>query len=241
MSQGEKLKTYSCLIILEFCKFRVQESIIIKSTNLRIVAISDTHGQHQSLTLPKGDLLIHAGDISGLGRPGEIKTFLDWFAAQDFTYKVFIAGNHDFFFETAAKEAVEEIIPSGVDYLYDSSIEIEDLKIWGSPITPWFDDWAFNRTRGRDISKHWELIPSDVDLLITHGPPLGILDETMHGECVGCEDLLEKINTVKPKYHIFGHIHEGYGSISKNGTHFINASILDAGYVIRNKPVVLDV
>ena len=111
----------------------------------------------------------------------------------------------------------------------------------GPPITPWFHDWAFNRTRGRNIRKHWEHIPSDVDVLITHGPPLGILDETMHGECVGCEDLLEKINTVKPKYHIFGHIHEGYGSISKNGTHFINASILDAGYVIRNKPVVLDV
>jgi len=208
---------------------------------LRIVAISDTHGQHQDLRLHKGDLLIHAGDISGLGRPGEVKSFLDWFAAQDFTYKIFIAGNHDFFFETAVKEAVEKIIPPGVDYLYDSSVEIGDLKIWGSPITPWFHDWAFNRTRGRNIRKHWEHIPSDVDVLITHGPPLGILDETMHGECVGCEDLLEKINTVKPKYHIFGHIHEGYGSISKNGTHFINASILDVGYVIRNKPVVLDV
>ena len=208
---------------------------------MRIVAISDTHGQHQDLRLHKGDLLIHAGDISGLGRPGEVKSFLDWFAAQDFTYKIFIAGNHDFFFETAVKEAIEKIIPPGVDYLYDSSVEIGDLKIWGSPITPWFHDWAFNRTRGRNIRKHWEHIPSDVDVLITHGPPLGILDETMHGECVGCEDLLEKINTVKPKYHIFGHIHEGYGSLSKNGTQFINASILDAGYVIRNKPVVLDV
>lgn len=232
---------FSCFIVLEFSKFRVHEYIIIKSINLRIVAISDTHGQHQSLTLPKGDLLIHAGDISGLGRASEIKSFLDWFAAQDFTYKVFIAGNHDFFFETSAKEAVDKIIPPGVDYLCDSSVEIENLQIWGSPITPWFHDWAFNRSRGKDISKHWDRIPKDIDVLITHGPPLGILDETMRGECVGCEDLLDRVNTVKPKHHIFGHIHEGYGSLSKNGTQFINASILDAGYVIRNKPVVLDV
>ncbi|PRD46346.1 metallophosphatase domain-containing protein [Sphingobacterium haloxyli] len=204
---------------------------------MKIIAISDTHGQHRSLKVSKGDIIIHTGDISKSGRSEEIIDFLDWFANLNFRYKIFIAGNHDFLFEKARKDVIEKMIPNGVTYLNDSGVEIEGVKIWGSPITPWFNDWAFNRDRGSEIKKHWDLIPDDTDILITHGPPFGILDETVYGKRTGCEELLLRVSQVKPQYHIFGHIHEDYGSSTKGKTTFINASVLDDWYEMRNEPV----
>lgn len=203
---------------------------------MEIVTISDTHGQHKSLQLGSGDMIIHAGDISGLGRPHEIADFLEWFSKLDFKYKIFIAGNHDFFFENAETDVIDQMIPVGVTYLNDSGTEIEGIKIWGSPITPWFYSWAFNRDRGDDIKKHWDLIPMDTDILITHGPPLGILDKTVRGELTGCEDLLKRIQQINPKYHVFGHIHESFGIHHKDKTTFINASVLDERYNLMNLP-----
>lgn len=204
---------------------------------MKIVTISDTHGQHRSLKLPKADLIIHAGDISKSGRPEEIIDFLDWFVHLDFKHKIFIAGNHDFFFEEAHSDVIDRMIPKSITYLNDSGVGIEGIKIWGSPITPWFNNWAFNRDRGNEIKKHWDLIPTDTDILITHGPPFGILDETVHGKRTGCEELLSCVYRIKPKYHIFGHIHEEYGSFTKAETTFMNASVLDDRYVMRNKPI----
>ena len=123
----------------------------------------------------------------------------------------------------------------------DSGITIEGLKIWGSPIQPTFYDWAFNRKRGAEINKHWKLIPPDTDILITHGPPFQILDKTT-SEChVGCDMLLNKINQIKPKLHVFGHIHEGYGMIQKNETIFVNASSVNIRYQLVNAPIVLEI
>ena len=139
---------------------------------MKIVAISDTHGLHKQLQLPKGDLLLHAGDVSARGHKKQIRQFLKWFAEQDFEHKVFIAGNHDFYFEQASKKEVLELIPEGVTYLNDSGVTINGVHIWGSPVQPWFHDWAFNRQRGSDIEQHWELIPTSTDILLTHGPPL---------------------------------------------------------------------
>jgi len=203
---------------------------------MEIVIVSDTHGQHKSLEVGSGDMIIHAGDISGLGRPNEIADFLVWFSKLNFKYKIFIAGNHDFFFENAQTDIIDEMIPDGVTYLNDSGIEIEGIKIWGSPITPWFYNWAFNRDRGDDIKRHWDLIPMDTDLLITHGPPLGILDKTVRGELTGCEDLLMRVQQINPKFHVFGHIHESFGSHYNDKTTFINASVLDERYNLTNLP-----
>ncbi len=204
---------------------------------MKIVAISDTHNRHQSLVLPEGDMLIHAGDVSSQGKQSQVEDFLKWFSKQDFKYKIFIAGNHDFFFERMPEDYIKSLIPENVIYLNDSGVEIEGIKIWGSPVQPWFYDWAFNRQRGADIKKHWDLIPLSTDILITHGPAKGILDKTIHNVETGCEDLLNKIQEIRPKYFIFGHIHEGYGMVEKNGTTFINASVLDVQYQLKNEPV----
>ncbi|HEX8516878.1 MAG TPA: metallophosphoesterase [Bacteroidia bacterium] len=138
---------------------------------MKFVAISDTHGQHNNLRLPQADVIIHAGDITKRGNKEEVVEFLTWFAELPFTYKIFIAGNHDFFFEESSEAEIENLIPSNVIYLCNNSVLINGIKIWGSPITPYFFNWAFNRHRGDDISKYWDLIPMDTDILITHGPP----------------------------------------------------------------------
>ena len=207
---------------------------------MRIVAISDTHNRHQSLVLPEGDMLIHAGDVSSQGKQSQVEDFLKWFSKQDFKYKIFIAGNHDFLFEKMPEDYIKSLIPENVIYLNDSGVEIEGIKIWGSPVQPWFYDWAFNRQRGSDILKHWDLIPRDTDILITHGPAKGILDRTIHNVETGCEDLLNTIREIHPKYFIFGHIHESYGMVEKNGATFINASVLDVHYQLANEPVEFD-
>ena len=208
---------------------------------MKIISISDTHGQHNSLELGFGDMIIHAGDISGAGRAHEVADFLDWFSNLNFKYKIFIAGNHDFFFEDSPGDAINQLIPEGVTYLNDSGIEIEGIKIWGSPITPWFFDWAFNRGRGEEIKKHWDLIPDDTDILITHGPPQGILDKTVRGELTGCDDLLTRVRQINPKYHVFGHIHEGFGRLEYDKTIFVNASVLDERYNLVNSPSTIHI
>ena len=203
---------------------------------MRFVALSDTHGKH-NFELPPGDVLLHAGDVSSRGLKSEIQRFLDWFSSLDYTYKIFIAGNHDFFFEEAPKEEIEAIIPDNLIYLNDSGVEIEGIKIWGSPIQPWFHDWAFNRKRGPEIQKHWDLIPADSDIVITHGPAFGIHDRLISGTPVGCEDLLPTLQRIAPKVHLCGHIHEAYGERKVGETLFLNASILNVRYEIANAPI----
>ena len=208
---------------------------------MKIIVISDTHGQHDQLSLPKGDMIIHAGDVSSRGHKSEVDRFLRWYSQLDYQYKIFIAGNHDFYFENAPEQEIKELIPNNLIYLNDSSVEIEGLKIWGSPVQPWFYNWAFNRQRGADIKKHWDLIPGDTDLLITHGPPLGRLDATARGEAVGCKDLLDKTLIIKPRFHVFGHIHEAYGRTKENDIEFINASVLNLQYQMVNPAIILEV
>lgn len=208
---------------------------------MRIVLISDTHLKHDSLPLPSGDMLVHAGDFSRRGLVHEAQIFLDWFSAQPHRHKVLVAGNHDFIAENEPA-LFESILPKNVIYLNDSGREVEGIKIWGSPIQPWFFDWAFNRQRGADIRRHWDLIPADTELLITHGPPYGILDEVVRDpRPVGCRDLLHKVSELHQlKLHVFGHIHEGYGRCEVGGTLFLNASVLDENYHMKNKPFLVE-
>ena len=205
----------------------------------KIVCISDTHGQHRSLNLPEGDILIHAGDISRVGKLNEIIEFNSWLGTLNYKHKIIIAGNHDFIFENEYNLA-KSLITNAI-YLEDSGVEIEGIKFWGSPVSPRFYDWAFNRDRGEDIKKHWDKIPKNIDVLITHGPPYGVLDKTVSGENVGCEDLLSKIQEIKPKFSIFGHIHEGYGIFKDKGITFINACSLNERYKIKHDPIVFEI
>lgn len=204
----------------------------------KIVCISDTHGYHHQLKMPKGDVLLHAGDISRLGTEEEIQKFDTWLGTLDYEHKIMIAGNHDFLFEKEPQKA-QSLITNAI-YLENSGIKIDNIHIWGSPITPWFFDWAFNEERGEKIKKYWDNIPENVDILITHGPPLGVLDCTKHGKYVGCEELLPAVERLKPKIHLFGHIHEAFGEYKNLHTHFINASMLDVRYRVVNEPVVVD-
>jgi Icc-related predicted phosphoesterase len=192
------------------------------------------------LKLPPGDVLIHAGDISSRGHANEVKDFLDWFEVQEFEHKIMIAGNHDFYFERAAPELIAQMIPDSITYLNDSGVSINGIQVWGSPVSPWFYDWAFNRHRGPDIRKHWDLIPAGTDIIITHGPVFQVLDKTVDGQLVGCADLLSKVLEIKPKVHICGHIHEAYGTIVKQGIKFINASVLDERYLLVHEPIAFE-
>ena len=207
---------------------------------LKFVAISDTHCRHKSLKLPKGDVLLHAGDVTYKGERWEVMDFLDWFGKQNYTYKIFIAGNHDFFFEKISNAAMQELLPKDVVYLNDSGITINNVKLWGSPVTPWYYNWAFNRPRGAAINRHWQLVPDDTDVLVTHGPPYGLLDTVINGTHTGDKDLRKRVEVIKPKVHLFGHIHESYGVEKKGGTKFINATVLNESYELVNPPVVFE-
>jgi Icc-related predicted phosphoesterase len=207
---------------------------------LKFVAISDTHCRHRSLKLPKGDVLLHAGDISYQGDPREIHDFLDWFGKLHFKHKIFIAGNHDFFFEKQKEIIIRGLIPAGVHYLKDEGITIDGIKIWGSPFTPLFYRWAFNKKRGNPLAQHWNNIPADTDILLTHGPVYGVLDVVINEQHAGDKDLLERVLAVKPKVHVCGHIHESYGLTKRYGIKFVNACVLNESYELVHQPIVFD-
>ncbi len=210
----------------------------------RIVAISDTHSRHQQFgPLPDGDILIHAGDATVQGKFDEVVEFNRWLGTLPHKHKIFVAGNHDFMFEKSPELA--RALITNATYLQDSFVVIEGLKIYGSPWQPRFFDWAFNLDRGPLIRRKWELIPDDTDILITHGPPHGILDGVIDRwmgtiEAVGCEELLPVVQRIKPRAHIFGHIHAGYGQVKQGGVQYINASNCNEQYQIVNAPIVLD-
>lgn len=258
---------------------------------VKIGFISDTHTLHNKwydkLTYNQWgweleqawkelDLLIFGGDCSGRGSEGDVDNFMNWFDLQPAKEKVMIAGNHDYFFDVPFLETkprpswknhpqidLDEMLAKypNIHYLDDSGVELFGLKIWGSPIQPWFHDWAFNRLRNtphmdtyeepyadmnKYIKPHWDMIPDDTDILVTHGPPYGHGDSLAmqfrrDGEDrVGCVDLMNRIKEVKPKISVFGHIHEGYGVTEEDGIKFINASCLNDNYRPVNPPIIVD-
>lgn len=208
---------------------------------MKITFISDTHSKHEEIKLAGGDVLVHCGDISKNGSLDDIKSFAEYIHKQNFHYKIAIAGNHDFCFEDERKTHAEQVLKSHeIIYLNDSGVNIEGLKFWGSPVQPEFFNWAFNRKRGAEIQRHWDLIPKDTDILITHGPPYGQLDECADGRRVGCEDLLKSVQSLKLKIHAFGHIHEAYGMRVCAGVTYVNACLLDRAYKVRNEPIIVE-
>ena len=192
---------------------------------MKIWHISDTHTYHWLLDIPKGvDMVIFSGDCSNpreyiLNRD-EVLNFLVWFGNLPIKYKVFVAGNHDTSIEKGYINKFD-FSDKGIIYLENESVEIEGIKIWGSPITPEFGiGWAWNRKREK-IHKTWDLIPDDTDIVISHGPPFGILDATYDRnnkyDLCGCRNLMKRIIKVNPKLCLFGHIHN-FKDIQNQGT-----------------------
>lgn len=206
-----------------------------------IALLSDTHSLHAELSIPPVDLLIHTGDFTRRGSRKECLTFLDWFAVQPAKQRVLIAGNHDFWAAEEPNSFRQEASQRNIHYLENEEITLLGLRIWGSPVTPYFRGLAFNEHRGAPIRAYWDRIPTGLDLLLTHGPPHGILDRTFWGMNVGCEELRTIVLERAPHFHIFGHIHEDTGVFRMDGcpTEFHNVSRLRMPPSLGVRPAVL--
>ncbi len=201
---------------------------------MHIDCISDLHGYCPQLA--GGDLLLIAGDLTAHDRKEEYAAFLTWLRKLDYRCKVVVAGNHDGLVEAGALSL--HYPDEHIYYLSDSGMVFEGLSIWGSPYTPTFMNWHFMCERGAQIKKHWDLIPQNTDILITHGPPYGILDTNSDGRSVGCEEL--RVAT-KPRLHIFGHIHEcGSKKQVVGATTYMNCSFVDVHYRPVNQPMHIE-
>lgn len=206
---------------------------------IRVVCISDTHLQCRGVRIPNGDILVHAGDLTGSGTLDELSAEVAWLESLPHPHKVIIAGNHDFCFQVHPEEAKARC--GGLIYLQDEEAAVGGLRVYGSPWQPEFLGWAFGRERGEPLRQTWAAIPPGLDLLVTHGPPRTIGDRTFAQDHVGCDDLLEATRRTAPTYHVFGHVHEGYGMHPRGPTIHVNASLLDLHYHPVNPPIVLDV
>ena len=200
---------------------------------LTIVCVSDTHGRHDRVPVPDGDVLVHAGDLTLHGSLDDVERFDDWLSTLPHRHKVVVCGNHDWCFQRTPAEARRRL--RHAVYLEDEAVVIEGLRFYGSPWQPWFLDWAFNLPRGPELAAKWALIPDDTDVLVTHGPPAGILDLTKRGDRPGCADLLDRVRAVRPKLHVFGHIHEAAEVERVGETLFVNAS----AYTAKSRAVVV--
>jgi hypothetical protein len=204
---------------------------------MRIVCISDTHEFHRDVEVPDGDLLIHAGDFTYFSkRPSMLFDFDDWLGSLPHEHKVVVPGNHEFLLEDPQHRPAI----SNATLLIDAGIEIEDIRIWGSPVTPLYGG-AFGMSSGSDRKRVWAKIPDGTDILITHTPPFGFLDrEAGSDEHQGCLGLMEAVLRVRPRLHVFGNIHGSYGTYRNENTLFANAALFDELGGVERPPIVVD-
>lgn len=206
---------------------------------MKICLISDTHETHDSFEIEPCDLFIHAGDFTNTGNYRAIADFGNWLANVPAKHKVVIPGNHDKTFEGNWSEA-RSYLPDNVHVLNQTAVEIEGIKIWGEPRTPEFMNWAFNVPRLK-MKEVWEKVPDDIDILVSHGPPLHCLDMTPRGEPVGCafqRTMIIKHPTLKMV--VCGHIHEAYGHEKLGDVDVYNVAVLDLHATRTKHPVYLD-
>ncbi|XP_033745150.1 metallophosphoesterase MPPED2-like [Pecten maximus] len=248
---------------------RLDPSTPVKPDSVRVVCISDTHSKVEMKDpemIPHGDILLHAGDFTMKGEPNAVNTFNKFLGQLPHKHKIVIAGNHDISFDDfiMSKTSLDPMLGSmqkyrdqmkslGVKcvrdlmtnciYLEDAMVSLYGINIYGSPWQPTYASgrWGFNLCRGEPLLQKWKHIPTNTDILITHGPPVGYGDEAKGGNHVGCVELLNVVQKlVKPKYHVFGHIHEGYGMSTDGCTTFINAATCTTRYRPVNPAIVFD-
>lgn len=212
--------------------------------NKKIVIIGDTHREEHNIEFPHGDILIHTGDYD-IYEMSNLIWLNEWFGNLDFKQIICIAGNHETYLPQLGKEKIKNILTNAI-YLEHEYLELEGLKIFGSPYTPEFFNWAFMYPRCSEDAKNlWKQIPKNLDILITHGPPYNILDVNKRKQHCGCEVLEREVFNKKPKNHVFGHIH----TVSKNdpkylkkeGINFYNVSLLNENYELVYKPTVINI
>lgn len=196
---------------------------------MRILHISDTHGQHRSLgPLPGADVVVHSGDICMAGTEDEVLDFMEWFCDLPYAHKVFIGGNHDRYLE----DAVIEGLDANCHYLCNSAVVIDGVKFYGVPL-------FMHGSQSRQLmAPFYQRIPADTDVLITHAPPYGVLDFA-DGIYYGSDELLLKVGEVMPRLHLFGHIHDCRGIRNLYGTLFSNGSVLDNTYTLLTPPTAV--
>jgi Icc-related predicted phosphoesterase len=207
---------------------------------MKMVAVSDTHGSHDYLGVPDGDVLIHCGDAE-LSDWGRYNSFLRWFDSQPHDHKLFVPGNHDFLMQTNTFNCVLDFEKHGIYTLIDKEHVIDDVKFYGSPWTPMFNNWAFMKSE-KYLKSHWDSIPEDTNVLITHGPAYGLGDAitrtTKHLGSKSLEKRLRKLPNLD--YHFFGHIHSSSGILNDEETGFVscNCSVLNEQYKLEYPAIV---
>lgn len=226
----------------------------------RFVCISDTHDLHEYMKeLPAGDVLLHSGDFSMSGKPQCVSNFNAYLASLPHPVKIVIAGNHDMTFDEDTYigrggwkrchhgepydcKSIKALLTNCI-YLEDELYVHNGIRIYGSPWQPEYNGYAFGLERGTNSRKKWSRVPDEVDILMTHGPPFGHGDKTKENEHVGCVDLAQTVTRrVKPRFHVFGHVHEGYGITTNSETTFVNAATCNFSYNRKklNAPIVFD-
>lgn len=220
---------------------------------MRIAMISDVHTKWHNLVIPECDVLISAGDYSWRGERQIVKEYHEWLSKQNAGIVISVQGNHELWVEKNWEEAVSLVwgIDRTIQFVKEESFEWQGVKFHCSAVTPEFCNWAWNVDRGEKIKRHWNAIPDDTQVLVTHGPPWGIRDTIAEdGENLGCKDLLNRIGSLHHlKLHVFGHIHGGSGYSTrvfnweedpKRTVCFVNSSICDENYHAVNPVRVLD-
>jgi Icc-related predicted phosphoesterase len=173
--------------------------------------------------VPGGDVSVHAGDLCRGGRLDELQVAVAWLRRQPHRHKIVVAGNHDWCLQREPQQALA-LLNSDLIYLQDAATVIEGVQFWGSPWQPEYNDRAFNLPRGAALAEKWRLIPNGIDVLITHGPPSGIGDDSGMNERRGCTELLAATQRVQPMLHLFGHIHQDGGLWQHGPTWFANVT-----------------
>ncbi len=196
-----------------------------QSRPTRLVCLSDTHGLHRQAEIPDGEFLLHAGDFMRTGTdPAEVEDFDDWLAGLPHPHKIVVAGNHDLLFERDGKRA-RRLLRHAV-YLENGAAAVGGLRFWGSPVTPVLGEFAFRAERCPQLRELWSRIPERVDVLLTHGPPFGTLDQQhILGEHYGCRELTRAVLRAQPRLHVFGHVHGGWGQEQGEVTRFVNCAL----------------
>jgi len=207
--------------------------------SIKICAIADSHRNHWNIKVPKCDLFFFVGDaeINGIL---PLHDFNDWLGVIPAKHKIVVGGNHDSELERIGKEECKRLLTNCI-YLENEFLYLDGFKIWGSPFSPMFNDWSFMRY-DNDLKEIWATIPLETEILITHCPPFGILDQVLpRDDSQGSRTLKDRVKDVHPYLHLFGHIHEGFGQYTDGKTDYYNVSVLDEQYQMANPCTIIEV